>query len=266
MKTTITIILIPLALIAAFVGLILHTHFAMLTADVGAVRGSVGVPIPLFLLALHGYLLALMMIAARRYRGLYIGLLFVLWGAFLSSAIILQRQGIVLPLDKFGIGSGFVVVLFSLVVVLVSRKVAGYRAQNVQQTDELAVQRELYQALCHKVASLQLEEPQQPLAAFLQATNQAIDEHLSDPECDTKTIADKLFMTEKTYSRKLKSHTNMTPASYLKLRRMHQARQYVLAKKYPTQKALALAVGFKSASYFAKQFKQYMADLEQSSK
>jgi AraC-like DNA-binding protein len=62
-------------------------------------------------------------------------------------------------------------------------------------------------------------------------------------------------MTERTFRRKLKRITGMSPVKYIRELRLQMARGLLENKKYNNIQQICAAAGFSTAHYFSKQFK-----------
>ena len=250
---------LPTLALCAFLILLLVSHLQALSYNPQEPH-SRSIPIPILFFCLTGYFLALLGLANGTTSLVRYGVLIcVLWGAYSLSIILLTSEGIQLPLRFLQPIPFIVLFVFFTGIFLAARKFKTITERNVRQIEDmLSLQK--HQALRQPVLVSEDSPPVVPPSPFIQKVNHVIDEQLHNPELDCNAIAARLFMTEKTFSRKLKAQLNKTPGSYLKERRMLKAREYIAENKYHSQKALALAVGFKSPAYFTQQLKLYLAD------
>jgi signal transduction histidine kinase/AraC-like DNA-binding protein/DNA-binding NarL/FixJ family response regulator/tetratricopeptide (TPR) repeat protein len=107
-----------------------------------------------------------------------------------------------------------------------------------------------------------LEPPTRPLEGSLPLADQALlqrlreiaETHLSDASLDAAQLIKALGLSERTFYRKLKELTGLTPAAYLRDVRLARARQLLEDRAYQTVAEVAFAVGFEDAHYFSKVF------------
>ena len=91
-------------------------------------------------------------------------------------------------------------------------------------------------------------------AEFIEKLDGAIMKNLTDDTFGSKQMEEALFMSRSTLARKIREIYDMTPNDYLKHKRLSVATQ-MFAQKNVRINEVARAVGFRSASYFAKCFK-----------
>ena len=89
---------------------------------------------------------------------------------------------------------------------------------------------------------------------FIEKLDAVILKNLTDDTFGSKQMEEALFMSRSTLSRKIRDIYDMTPNDYLKHKRLSVATQ-MLTQKNIRINEVARAVGFRSASYFAKCFK-----------
>jgi AraC-like DNA-binding protein len=90
--------------------------------------------------------------------------------------------------------------------------------------------------------------------ALLENLRALADAHLTDASLDATQLMAALGLSERTFYRKLKELTGLTPAAYLRDARLARARQLLEARAYQTVAEVAFAVGFEDAHYFSKVF------------
>ena len=73
-------------------------------------------------------------------------------------------------------------------------------------------------------------------------------------ELRVKDVANSLYISERSLSRKLKSETALAPSDYIKNYRLNQAKKMLLAGGKPG--SVSFEVGFSSHSYFTRCFKE----------
>lgn len=94
----------------------------------------------------------------------------------------------------------------------------------------------------------------QPL--LTEKLNKYIDANIGNVELNSAVLANKLFMSEKTLRRKLFELNGLTPAVYLRNRRLDYAFMLKQQNKDLTWQQLSYAVGFKSCGYFTQLYKK----------
>lgn len=91
---------------------------------------------------------------------------------------------------------------------------------------------------------------------WLQRLNSIIEKHLDDPSLNNLQLAHELTVSERHLFRKVKELTGMPPQKYLNQYRLRRALRYLENGKYRTVKETSFAVGFRSVSYFIRQFER----------
>ena len=89
---------------------------------------------------------------------------------------------------------------------------------------------------------------------FIEKLDDVILKNMTDDTFGSKQMEEALFMSRSTLARKIREIYDMTPNDYLKHKRLSVATQ-MLTQKNVRINEVARAVGFRSASYFAKCFK-----------
>ena len=89
---------------------------------------------------------------------------------------------------------------------------------------------------------------------FIEKLDEVILKNMTDDTFGSKQMEEALFMSRSTLARKIREIYDMTPNDYLKHKRLSVATQ-MLTQKNVRINEVARAVGFRSASYFAKCFK-----------
>jgi transcriptional regulator GlxA family with amidase domain len=77
---------------------------------------------------------------------------------------------------------------------------------------------------------------------------------LADPAFDVPRIAQLLGLSERTFYRKFRELTGLTPAAYLRGLRLEHARKLLETKAVKSVEDAALRVGFEDVAYFARVF------------
>ncbi|MGE5343748.1 MAG: two-component regulator propeller domain-containing protein [Candidatus Omnitrophota bacterium] len=91
---------------------------------------------------------------------------------------------------------------------------------------------------------------------FLKELKDVINNNLSDPEFNVEGLAKKLSMDRSTVYRKVLALTGEVPTELIKTCRLKRAADVLKTGNYGTILDVALAVGFSSANYFTRCFKQ----------
>lgn len=86
--------------------------------------------------------------------------------------------------------------------------------------------------------------------------NGIIDKNLNDPFFNNQQLAEILGISERHLFRKVNELTSSSPQKYISHYRLQQAIKYLKNGKYRTVKATTYAVGFRSPSYFIRQFEK----------
>lgn len=97
-------------------------------------------------------------------------------------------------------------------------------------------------------------EPE-PEPAALAELHAAIEAHYGDPEFSTERLAELLAVSRRTLSRMSVPLTGQTPGKLIANRRLERARELLEAEGGVQVKAVAAAVGYKSADGFARAFR-----------
>ncbi|WP_440056555.1 helix-turn-helix domain-containing protein (plasmid) [Pseudoalteromonas sp. T1lg65] len=253
--------LIATAAFLIYVVFLVITHNNILR--VGAINSeSILVPVPLLLLALHICLVSSLALATDWYARLYnISLMLFGWGSFIYSTNMLVENGVqVTPLVTKPLPMLLVLALtLSAYFYIRARKDKLHKRNNDIAAVKLKNEAYTKKEETRKIQEAKFKSHMTPITTdFALSVKQVIEENLSDPSLDTKSIATKLYMTEKTFTRKFKTQFGVPPGSYLKNMRMAKAYEYYCDKIYPSQKALSAAVGFKSPTYFSQQLQLYI--------
>ena len=69
-------------------------------------------------------------------------------------------------------------------------------------------------------------------------------------------LANKMFLSERQFSRRLKSATGLSPSEYLQEVKLQRARYLLECKAYLTVNEVAAACGYSSGSYLTKVFQE----------
>ncbi len=107
------------------------------------------------------------------------------------------------------------------------------------------------------VAASSQEEllPNGELTDFNQHLSAVIDQNISNDQFTITGLCEQMHLTERTLFRRVKELCGCTPAKLITERRLLRAKEYHDQKAYKSTRQLALAVGFKNSTRFAKQFR-----------
>ncbi len=92
--------------------------------------------------------------------------------------------------------------------------------------------------------------------AFLEQVNAIAREHLSDEFFGVEQFAEEMGMSRSNFYKKFKDLTGMSPAAFLKIKRLNEAARLIL-QGYGNITQVALEVGFSEISYFSRCFKEH---------
>ena len=91
--------------------------------------------------------------------------------------------------------------------------------------------------------------------AFIDQVNAIIDERMADEQFEVNALARKLGFSRSAFYRKFTSLTDVSPAAFIKTRRLRQAAQW-LAEGSKNVTEAAFAAGFSDSGYFSRVFKE----------
>ena len=91
--------------------------------------------------------------------------------------------------------------------------------------------------------------------ATLTELRAVIEAHYADPEFSTERLAEGLAVSRRTLTRMTVPLTGLTPGKLIAERRLARARELLVAPDAPQVKAVAAAVGYRSADGFARAFR-----------
>lgn len=92
--------------------------------------------------------------------------------------------------------------------------------------------------------------------SFLKKVQEAFDENMQKEDYSIDELASALNMSRSTFYRKLRSLTGMAPMDFMRSQRLKCAALLLLEDESVSIADIAVKVGFNSASYFTKCFKQ----------
>jgi len=116
---------------------------------------------------------------------------------------------------------------------------------------------------CQLQQKIQQEIPLQPAKIsvskidkeFLKDLQKVINKNISDPEFNVEKLCKKLYMSRATLYRKINALSGESPTEFIRSYRLKRGAQ-LLKKKFGTVIEVAIEVGFSSANYFTKCFKE----------
>jgi AraC-like DNA-binding protein len=91
---------------------------------------------------------------------------------------------------------------------------------------------------------------------FVEKIHAEVRNHLSNPEFSVEALAQLLFMSKATLSRKTKEELNMSPRLFIIKIRMQHASHLLQIRKLSISE-IAYAVGYESLAYFSTSFKKH---------
>lgn len=103
-------------------------------------------------------------------------------------------------------------------------------------------------------ASAVVEESEE--ATFLIRAQELVEGHIHDGRFDVEELAKALYMSKATLGRKLKRVTGESPALFMRRLRLERAKEHLENGTYASVQEVALAVGFRDASYFSRVFRK----------
>lgn len=98
--------------------------------------------------------------------------------------------------------------------------------------------------------------PDDKLENWLLEVKKITMESVQKVDFNIATVAEAMGLSERQFQRNLKKATGYTPSVYLKEIRLQMARSYLEQHKYDQVSEVSLAVGFTSAPYFSKLYKE----------
>lgn len=87
-----------------------------------------------------------------------------------------------------------------------------------------------------------------------QVLEKAIDEHLADSKLSAERLSELTAMSERSIYRQIKSIFGMTPAQFIKEKRLDRARKILMSEHRKTVSEVAFSVGYGNARTFSKHF------------
>ena len=146
------------------------------------------------------------------------------------------------------------VVLLSAVVIFLYR----FRMKMHKERSEHAIELERQQQRLEQMSAelSRVKEVQNREEKFMQDLQNIIEKNLDDPELSIEMLASKLGISRAQLFRKVKSKTGVTPVDLIRQIRLQKAKQ-MLQHTDLSVSQVAYSVGFSSASYFAKCYKDF---------
>ena len=105
------------------------------------------------------------------------------------------------------------------------------------------------------VDDTRLQGPNEAEQAFLDKVERTVTENMAEEQFDVAALAEKMGFSRSAFYRKFSNLTDISPAAYLKTRRLRQAAQW-LAEGSRTVMEVAFDVGFSDPGYFSRVFKE----------
>ncbi len=96
----------------------------------------------------------------------------------------------------------------------------------------------------------------EPERDFLERVDYIATEHISDEYFGVDQFADEMGMSRSSFYKKFKDLTGMSPAAFMKVKRMNEAARLIL-EGYGNITEIAFEVGFSEVSYFSRCFKEH---------
>lgn len=97
-------------------------------------------------------------------------------------------------------------------------------------------------------------------ASFLSAARSAVMAHLDQDDFDVEAFAGTMNMSSRTLHRRMKDLVDMAPAEFVRTIRLQAARHLIEQNAVATVSEVATRVGFKSASYFTRLYREVFGD------
>lgn len=91
---------------------------------------------------------------------------------------------------------------------------------------------------------------------WIKSLEQAVKKNLENPHFDIVLLANELAISNRQLNRKVKLSTGLTPAKYIQEIRLQKARVLLESGELDSITSVSYSVGFKTPTYFAKQFKK----------
>lgn len=84
---------------------------------------------------------------------------------------------------------------------------------------------------------------------------------MGDPRLRAEDLADKMFLSRSQFYRKVKEYTGMPPGSFIREKRLLEAKKILEGGMFPTVKEVAHQVGYCRMDYFSKLFRERFGKL-----
>ena len=128
------------------------------------------------------------------------------------------------------------------------------RAEREQQARLVAKQQQQLEHMTVELEQTKVSQSQDEL--FMQRLQELIEKHINDSNLSIEIISDKIGVSRTQLFRKTKALTGVSPIELIRHVRLRKAQQ-LLRKSNATIQEIAYEVGFTSASYFAKCYKEF---------
>lgn len=96
---------------------------------------------------------------------------------------------------------------------------------------------------------------------FVKRASSVVQEHIADEAFGRKMLASELNVSERTLGRKLHEASGLSPVEFIRSVRMERADSLLRANTFNTVAEVSYAVGFKTASYFTRIYRQTYGQL-----
>ena len=94
-------------------------------------------------------------------------------------------------------------------------------------------------------------------AQWLEEVEIVFEKNMSDTSFSIDKAAALIYTSTRSFQRKLKQITGLTPKQYLQEMQLQKAKDYLIVGKYSTIKETAFAVGFRNVRNFSTSFRQH---------
>ena len=128
------------------------------------------------------------------------------------------------------------------------------RAEREQQARLVAKQQQQLEHMTVELEQTKVSQSQDEL--FMQRLQDLIEKHINNSNLSIEMISEKIGVSRTQLFRKTKALTGVSPIELIRHVRLRKAQQ-LLRKSNATIQEIAYEVGFTSASYFAKCYKEF---------
>lgn len=128
------------------------------------------------------------------------------------------------------------------------------RAERAEHARVIAKQQEQLEAITAELEQTKAQQSQDEL--FMQHLQEQIEKHLNNSQLNVEMLSERLGVSRTQLFRKTKALTGISPIELIRHVRLRKAQQ-ILRKTDATIQEVAYEVGFTSASYFTKCYKEF---------